>query len=126
MQTRSTYVIMASRISRPRTRWRNFMRSVARSITPAPVDHIQQRLASPVTREVPSEKLNHIVDLAIRPGGRVLRQDRARTVPQRIVRRQRLALGDVEHGAAKSMLAHCRDQRRFVHQRAATDVDEER
>src|SRR5437773_11640247 len=88
------------------------------------IHHVTEWTAGDVAGEIRVEGRRQLLG-HIGPGD-VWRHDDVVERPQRVDRRQRLDGEDVEHGAADAPGAERVHQGRFVHQRAAADVDEPR
>src|SRR6185369_17415264 len=92
------------------------------SVPPDAVDHVTQRTTGEIAGEVVVEDGRDLVRGA-RPGD-VRRHDHVVELPERMARRQRLAVEDVEHGARDLLALERGQERRLVDDGAASDVDQ--
>ena len=84
-------------------------------------DDVVERLAARVAGEL-LRREHEGAPVGVRRVARVVRRDREREVPERMAGRQRLGVGDVEHGAQPPAL-ELGDERARVHDRPAAGVD---
>src|SRR5438093_284766 len=96
------------------------------SVSFALVDRCQERLPRAEPREILAECRDDAAGPARRAARGVRRDDHARVGPQRVTRRQRLGIRDVEARAPEPSLLECDEEVVAVHDRAPRDVDEDR
>src|SRR5213594_478278 len=96
------------------------------SVSFALVDRCQERLPRAEPREILAECRDDAAGPARRASRGVRRDDHARVGPQRVTRRQRLGIRDVEARAPEPSLLECDEEVVAVHDRAPRDVDEDR
>src|SRR5213078_1537422 len=96
------------------------------SVSFAFVDECQERLPRTEPPEVLAERGDDAAGAAWRAARGVRRDDHARVGPERMTRRQRLGIRDVEPRAADQSRLERREEVVAVHDRAPRDVDEDR
>src|SRR2546429_1023269 len=96
------------------------------SVSFALVDRCQERLPRAEPREILAECRDDPAGPARRAARGVRRDDHARVGPERVARRQRLGIRDVEARAPEPSLLECDEEVVAVHDRAPRDVDEDR
>src|SRR6185312_4907912 len=104
----------------------NVIVGARRSVPGGAVDDVPQRLPAREPAEVVGEELQELLRVAVLRCRRVGRDPDPGSVPQGVVGGKRLLPGDVEDRPAEVTRSQRGDQRRFVDERPAADVAEQR
>src|SRR5450759_1005896 len=95
------------------------------SVHPLRVQYVEQRLVCEEAAQIFAEEIGDAAVLAVASAGRMRGDQHVGHVPEWAVRGQRLDLDDVQRSPAQMPTTQRCDQRRFIHDLTAANVDEQ-